>query len=91
VAVVVAVLAFAFLYVRGCGSTKGDVSSARAVEIALAEASFTPDRQGVRLVQRGLPPRAYWGVSLVQDGPDGTPTRVEVYLVDTKTGDVIRG
>ena len=90
VAIMVAVLAVAFLSARSCGSAGREVSSERAVEIARHEASFTPDRQMVRLVQRGLPPRAYWGVSLVKSGPDGRPTSVQVFLVDAKTGDVTR-
>ena len=58
------------------------------VVIARAEVSFTPDRHQVRLVQQGVPPRSYWGVSFVKLGPAGRPTRVEVFLVDAKTGDV---
>ena len=91
VAVLLAVLAVALLYTRGCGSRAGEVSSARAVELAQENVSFTPDRKQIRYLQRGVPPRSYWGVSFVQIGPDGRPTRVEVFLVDAKTGDVTRG
>lgn len=85
-AIVVAVLAFAFLSARACGSSGDDVSSARAVELAKAEAGFEPERNQVRLVQRGVPPRAYWAVSLYDVSEKGTPTRVVVYLVDRATG-----
>ena len=88
IAILVAVLAVAFLYVRGCVAQSRPVSSDRAVAIARAEVSFTPDRHQVRLVQQGVPPRSYWGVSFVKLGPEGRPTRVEVFLVDAKTGDV---
>ena len=88
IAMLVAVLAVAFLYVRGCVANSRPVSSDAAVEIARAEVSFTPDRYQVRLVQQGVPPRSYWGVSFVKLGPAGRPTRVEVFLVDAKTGDV---
>ena len=87
-AVLLAVLAVAFLYVRGCVANSRPVSSDEAVEIARAEVSFKPDRYQVRLVQQGVPPRSYWGVSFVKLGPAGRPTRVEVFLVDAKTGDV---
>jgi hypothetical protein len=84
----VAVLAVAFLYVRGCTANSRPVSSDEAVAIARAEVSFTPDRYQVRFVQRGIPVRGYWGVSFLKVGPDGVPTKVELFLVDAKTGDV---
>jgi hypothetical protein len=67
------------------------VSSERAVELARAEATFTPDRTQVRLVQRGIPPRAYWGVSLYDVDANGAPTKVAIFLVDRKTGDITSG
>lgn len=85
---IVAVLVVALLSARACRSS--EVSPARAVEIARAEASFAPDRTQVRLVQRGIPPRPYWAVSLYDVDADGQPTTVEVYLVDRKTGAVAR-
>ncbi|MBA3432944.1 MAG: hypothetical protein H0U08_02500 [Actinobacteria bacterium] len=87
---IVAVLAVAFLSARACQSSGDEISSERAVELARAAATFTPDRTQVRLVQRGLPPRAYWGVSLYDVGPNDAPTQVEVYLVDRATGELIR-
>lgn len=84
-----AVLLVALLSVRACGSSDG-VSSERAVELARAEAPFTADRTQVRLVQQGIPPRAFWAVSLSQVDSSSRPTRVVVYLVDRKTGTVTR-
>jgi hypothetical protein len=44
-----------------------------------------------RFVQRGIPPRAYWGVVLARElGADGRPVRTETFLVDAITGDVTR-
>jgi hypothetical protein len=88
VAALVAVLAVALLYARGCQDQSRPVTSDQAVELARAEVTFTPDRHQVRFLQRGIPPRAYWGVSFVEDGPNGVAAKVEVYLVDAKTGDV---
>ena len=85
-ALIVAVLAVAFLAARACGSSDDGISSDRAVELARTGASFDPDRTQVRLVQRGIPPRAYWAVSLYDVGPNGAPTKVEVFLVDRETG-----
>ena len=88
IAILVAVLAVAFLYVRGCVAQSRPVSSDQAVEIARKQVSFTPDRYQVRFLQRGIPARGYWGVSFMKVDANGVPTRVEVYLVDAKTGDV---
>jgi hypothetical protein len=67
VGILVAVLAVAFLFARGCQEEARPVSSERAVELARAEVSFTPDRYQVRFVQRGIPARGYWGVSFVEE------------------------
>ena len=89
-ALLVAVLALAFVSARACQSRGDDVSSERAIELARAEASFEADRAQVRLVQRGIPARAYWAVSLYDVGARGAPTKVEVYLVDRATGRLSR-
>ena len=86
-AIIAAVLAVAFLSARACQSDN-DVSSDRAVELAKAEAAFTPDRTQVRLVQQGIPARQYWAVSLYDVDAQGLPTKVVVFLVDRKTGDL---
>ena len=88
-ALVVAVLAVALLSTRACQSSD-NVSSERAVELARAEATFTPERTQVRLVQRGLPPRDYWAVSLYTVSATGAPAKVEVFLVDRSTGALTR-
>ena len=87
-AVLLAVLAVSALYVRGCQDRSRPITQEDAVEIARAEVSFEPDRYNVRFIQQGIPARGYWGVSFVDDGPNGVPKEVEVYLVDAKTGDV---
>jgi hypothetical protein len=87
IALIVAVLAFAFLSARACQSSN-EISSERAVELARAEVSFSPDRSQVRLVQRGIPPRGFWAVSLYEVGSDGRPTTAAVFLVDRKTGEI---
>ena len=87
---VLAVLALAFVSARACQSRGDDVSSDRAIELARAEASFEGDRAQVRLVQRGIPPRAYWAVSLYDIDPNGAPAEVEVFLVDRATGALTR-
>ena len=90
VALIAAVLVVAFLSARACQSSN-NVSSERAVELARAEATFTPDRTQVRLVQRGIPPRGYWAVSLYDVDANGRPTRATIFLVDRKTGTITSG
>ena len=90
-AVLLAVLAVSLLYVRGCQDRSRPVTQDEAVEIARAEVTFQPDRYNVRFIQQGIPARGYWGVSFVDDGPNGVAKEVEVYLVDAKTGDVRPG
>lgn len=90
VGVLVALLAVALLSARACGSGTEEVNSRRAIQLARAQVSFVPDRQQVRRLQRGIPARPYWGVSFVELGPDGQPAKVEVYLVDARTGEVTR-
>ena len=87
---VVAALALALVSARACQSRGDDVPPERAIELARAEASFEADRAHVRLVQRGIPPRAYWAVSLYDVGPNGAPAKVEVFLVDRATGTLTR-
>ena len=87
-AVLAVVLSVALLYSRGCQEQSRPISSDEAVALARAEVSFTPDRHQVRFLQQGIPPRAYWGVSFVEDGPNGVAVKNEVFLVDAKTGDV---
>jgi len=89
VTLLVGVLLLAFLSARACHSSDG-VSSERAVALAREAASFSPDRSQVRLVQRGVPPRQSWAVSLYDVSRAGRPTRVEVFLVDRRSGTVTK-
>ncbi len=80
------VLGAAVLLSHGCASSGRDIKQDEAVVLAKKEASFKPDRYQVRFLQRGVPPHPYWGVSLYDLGPNGMPSRVELYLVDATTG-----
>jgi hypothetical protein len=89
------VLAVALVSARTCGSSQREIDAEEAVELARAEASFEPcpqiQCQQRRYVQRGIPPRAYWGVVLAEAlDAEGRPTRTESFLVDAQTGDVRR-
>jgi len=82
------VLLLAFVSLRACDSPDKGISSERAVALAREAATFIPERHQVRLVQRGVPPRDYWAVSLYDVGPSGNPTRRELFLVDRATGEL---
>jgi hypothetical protein len=89
------VLAAAFLSTRACGAADRNVSSDEAIEIAKKNASFEPCPQvpcaQSRFIQKGIPPRPYWGVVLSEKlDAEGVPTRTESFLVDAITGDVSR-
>jgi hypothetical protein len=91
VVALLAVLGLAFVVARGCIDADRDVSSQQAIEIAEREARFEPERTQVRFVQQGIPPRGFWAVSLYTLDADNRPDRVQLVLVDAKTGEVKRG
>jgi hypothetical protein len=89
------VLVAAVFSARACGEGQRNVSSDEAIEIAKENASFEPcpEVQCVqsRYVQRGIPPRGYWGVVLAEElDAAGLPVQTESFLVDAVTGDVTR-
>jgi hypothetical protein len=87
--VLVVVLLVAFGVSRGCASAGRNVSSDEAVEIARNSTTFEPDKWQVRFVQRGIPPRPAWAVSLYDVGARGRPTEVHVFLIDAATGAIL--
>jgi hypothetical protein len=83
-----AVIAAAFVASKSCGSTEHAVSQDEAIEIAREKATFEPDRVQIRFVQRGIPVRGFWAVSLYTQDAEGIPDRVKVVLVDAETGEI---
>jgi hypothetical protein len=89
------VLLLALLAARTCASADRNISAEEAVELAREEVSFEPCPEiqcaQRRFVQRGIPPRAFWGVVFADEiDADGEPTRVESFLVDASTGEVTK-
>ncbi len=84
----VALLAIGLLLTRLPGRGGQDVSEERAVEIARPQIDFTPEGHNIRLVRRGIPPRAFWAVSFWIKDKTGTPTEVTVVLVDASSGQI---
>jgi hypothetical protein len=82
-----AVLLFAFVVARTCGSTQPDVSSEEAIEIARGEIDFEAPRVQIRNVPRGLERRA-WIVDLYT-GTLANLGRCRQVEIDADSGDVI--
>jgi Peptidase propeptide and YPEB domain len=87
IALLVAVLLFALLVARTCGSTQPDVSADEAVEIARAEIDFEAPEYQIRNVPRGFDRRA-WIVDLYTGTPRN-PGRCSQVEIDAESGDVI--
>jgi Peptidase propeptide and YPEB domain len=88
IALLAAVLLFALLVARTCGSTQPDVSADEAVEIARAEINFEAPEYQIRNVPRGFDRRA-WIVDLYTGTPRN-PGRCSQVEIDAESGDVIR-
>ena len=89
------VLGLALVAARTCASAGRDISNEEAIEIAKENASFVPCADTrcaqARFVQRGIPPRSYWGVVLSEKlDEEGQPTKTETFLIDAATGDIFR-
>jgi len=90
VAILVAVLAAAFLVSRGCASP-GDISKEEAVEIAAKQRlGFEPECHQVRFGREGVNAAGVWRVSLWSLDAKGNFERVSVVVVDSRTGRVVR-
>lgn len=84
----VGLLAIALVVARLPGRGEQEVSEERAVEIARPVVDFTPEGHNIRLVRRGIPPRAFWAVSFWIKDATGDPTRATVVVVDATTGEI---
>ncbi len=89
------VLGLALVAARTCASAGRNVSNEEAIEIAKENASFVPCADvrcaQARFIQRGIPPRPYWGVVLSKELDErGQPTRIESFLIDAATGQISR-
>jgi hypothetical protein len=87
-------LLFTLLVSKTCASNRDEITQQEAVDLAIAEASFTPCQREicrqVRYLNQGVPPVGYWGVVLSKQVVNGQPTRTESFLVNASTGEVSR-
>jgi hypothetical protein len=90
VAVVVAVLLFAFFVARGCQQDQVRVSKEQALVTAKEQIDFTPENTQIRLLRQGLDTRPFWIVSLsIPNGDDEDSfRRLAIVRIDANTGQV---
>jgi hypothetical protein len=89
VALLVAVLAVAYIASQSCASRDTEISKEEAVEIARNEVDFEPDRVMTRFIPRGIKSRPNWAVSLSTVGAGGRLDRATVVVVDGRTGVIV--
>lgn len=85
----VGLLVLGLVLTRVLGKTRPHVSEARAVAIARPKIDFSPQGHTIRLVRRGIPPRAYWLVSFWIHNKTGGYKRITVVLLDASSGRVV--
>ena len=87
VAALVVVLLAAFLATKSCARHDNEISQDEAIAIAKEQINFVPDKVQIRYLPQGIPPVYFWAVSLYTL-KNGQPARVQVVLVNAKTGAV---
>jgi hypothetical protein len=85
----VGLIAVGLVLTRALGRQRPHVKEAEAVAIARQKIDFKPQGHTIRLVQRGIPPHAFWAVSFWIRRTGGGYKRVTVVLVDGGNGRVV--
>jgi hypothetical protein len=89
VAVVLAVLAIAFVVAQTCQQEQVRLTKEQAIERAEQEVNFEPTRTAVRLLRQGIESRPFWIVSLSIPRTEGEGyRRLAVVRIDANTGEV---
>jgi hypothetical protein len=89
VAVIIGVLAVAFVAAQTCQRSSIRLDKNQAIAKATRQVDFTPKRTQIRLLRQGLTSRPYWMVSLSRPGKRrGTFSRLAVVRINANTGKV---
>jgi Peptidase propeptide and YPEB domain len=89
VAVVLALLAVAFVVARTCQQEQIRLTKEQAIERAEQEVDFEPTRTAIRLLRQGLDSKPFWIVSLSIPRREGDGyRRLAVVRIDANTGKV---
>jgi hypothetical protein len=89
IALLLAVLLFAVVVARSCGSRDTEVTKEEATEIARAEVAYEPRCVLTRFIPRGLRSRPTWTVSLSTGECQDPAARITFVSIDARTGDVL--
>jgi hypothetical protein len=84
----VGLLVLGLVLTRVLGHTTPHVGESRALAIARPYVKFAPQGNTIRLVRRGIPPRAFWAVSFWTRKPSGGYARITLVLLDANSGRV---
>jgi uncharacterized membrane protein YkoI len=68
--------AVTFVVAQSCQESQVRIESEQAIELALPQAGFEPDRTQVRLVRQGLNGRPFWAISF-SDADQITTVRID--------------
>lgn len=89
VAVIVAVLALAFVVAQTCQQSQIRYPKDQAIATAKRQVDFTPDRTQIRLVRQGITSEPFWIVSLSIAGDREDSFReLALVKIDANTGKV---
>jgi hypothetical protein len=87
VAVIVAVLALAFVVAQTCQQSQIRLTKEQAIAKAEARVDFEPDRTQIRLVRQGITAEPFWIVSLSIAGDQEDSFReLALVKIDANTG-----
>lgn len=84
----VGLIVLGLVLTRVLGTTTPHVDKSKAVAIARTHIDFTPQGHTVRLVRRGIPPKAFWAVSFWIARPTGGYKRATLVILDAGSGRV---
>jgi hypothetical protein len=83
------VLVAAFVFAQTCQKDQVRVSKEQAIQTAMQQVSFEPERTQIRLLRQGINSRPFWIVSLTIPGEtEGTFRHIAVVRVDANNGKV---
>jgi hypothetical protein len=87
--VVALVLVAAFVFAQTCQKDQVRISKEQAIQTALGQVSFDPERTQVRLLRQGINSKPFWIVSLSIPGENAdTFKRIALVHVDANNGKV---
>jgi hypothetical protein len=88
-AVIVGVLAVAFVAAQTCQKSSIRLDKNQAIAKATRQVDFTPTRTQIRMLRQGITSKPYWIVSLSRPGKrEGTFSALAVVRINANTGKV---